>query len=75
MLETWLRENRVRLPALVMLETWLGENRVRLPALVMLETGPRESGVRRLKGTFFGKLFCFFLYRLITLPLSTLTTL
>jgi len=26
MLETWLRESRVRLPALVMLETWLRES-------------------------------------------------
>ena len=28
MLETWLRESRVRLPALVMLETWLQERGV-----------------------------------------------
>ena len=44
MLETWLRENRVRLPAIVMLETWLRESRVRLPAIVMLETCLRETG-------------------------------
>jgi hypothetical protein len=29
MLEIWLREGRVRLPALVMLETWLRESGVR----------------------------------------------
>jgi hypothetical protein len=29
MLETWLRESRVRLTALVMLETWLRESGVR----------------------------------------------
>ena len=28
MLETWLRESRVRLPALVMLETWQRESEV-----------------------------------------------
>ena len=51
MLETWLRENRVRLPTIVMLETWLQESRVRHPALVMLETW-LESGVRRLRNLF-----------------------
>ena len=55
-----------------MLETWLRASRVRLPALVMLQTWPRESGVPRLRN-FFYQLICFFLYRIITLPLSTLT--
>jgi len=27
--ETWLRESRVPLPALVMLETWLGKSEVK----------------------------------------------
>jgi len=56
------------------LSCWKHGCGVRLPALVMLETWPRESWVPRLYGTFFDKLF-FFLYRIITLPLSTLTAL
>jgi len=50
MLETWLLENRVRLPT-VMLETWLLEKRVRLRT-VMLQTWRRESGVPRLSNCF-----------------------
>jgi hypothetical protein len=36
MLETSLRESRVRLPTIVMLETWLRESRVPLPATSQL---------------------------------------
>jgi len=54
MLETWLRETRVRLPTIVMLETWLRASMVRL-AIVTVETWLRESGILRLRN-FFDKL-------------------
>ena len=54
MLETCLRETRVRLPTIVMLETWLRASMVRL-AIVMVETWLRESGILRLSN-FFDKL-------------------
>ena len=56
MLETWLLENRVRLPT-VMLETWLLEKRVRLRT-VMLQTWRRESGVPRLSNCFEAQVIC-----------------
>jgi len=53
-----------------MLETWPRERRVRLPTIVMLETWLRESWVLRQMSL----LSSGNLYRIITLPFSTLTT-
>jgi len=76
MLEIWLREGKVRLPALVMLETGLWVRRLRHfcdegHPHVMLETWLRESGVPRLRNFLISSGN---LYRIITPPFLALTT-
>ena len=39
MLETWLREGRVRLPTIVLLETWLRESGVRRLRNLLISSG------------------------------------
>ena len=51
-----------------MLETWLWVSRVRLPTVGMVETWLREQGSRTVLISSAN------LYRIITLPFSTLTT-